>query len=193
MADNTFGSYHLADNPDTYEIQRSNNFEFVVTDLDNLIKPGAEGTETNAKFTNAQEVLRFSTVGVPFPSFDIQTVSIRRGNSVMNAAGLPSFSQGSFQINDYIGCNSKDILLAWQYLAYNPVTEKIGRMSEYKKDCYLLEYTPDYSKIVRTWIVKGAFVTKVDQDSFDQENGNKRTVTATIVYDKAYIDQSELE
>ena len=193
MAENQFGAYHLAANPATFEIQRDNNFEFVVTNLDGILKPGADGTEANARIANAQEVLRFATVGAPFPNFTINTIPIRRGNSVMQAAGLPTFNGGSFKINDYIGCNSKDILLAWQYLAYNPVTERIGRMSEYKKDCYLLEYTPDYKEVVRTWVIKGAFVTGVTQNDYDQEGGNKVTATATIIYDAAYVDQSGLE
>ena len=29
VEDRTLGAWHLADNPDLYEIQRTNNFEFV--------------------------------------------------------------------------------------------------------------------------------------------------------------------
>ena len=53
-------TYLLADNPNLYEIQRSNNFEFVVTNINNIVKPGFFGTERNAKIKNAQEVLRLS-------------------------------------------------------------------------------------------------------------------------------------
>ena len=46
------GAYVLADNPNLYEIQRTNNFEFIVTDIDNIARAGAGGTETNqARFS----------------------------------------------------------------------------------------------------------------------------------------------
>ena len=39
------GTYNLADNPNLYEIARSNNFEFIISDFDNL-QP-ASSNDTN--------------------------------------------------------------------------------------------------------------------------------------------------
>ena len=39
------GTYHLASNPNMFEIQRSNNFEFIITDIDGIMRAGMEGTE----------------------------------------------------------------------------------------------------------------------------------------------------
>ena len=64
MADNKMGSYHLADNPELYEIARSNNFEFVVTNLGNLLRAGANKTDTNAYINGetAADVFRLSVI-----------------------------------------------------------------------------------------------------------------------------------
>jgi len=192
MADKQIGSYYLADNPDLYEIQRSNNFEFVVEDIDSMLRAGALGTEDRDYITNGQEVLRFSMVDAFTPTFKQEPIVIRRGNSVMKAAGIPTFDEGQIKVNDYIGADTKSVLMAWQALSYNVRTEKVGRMSQYKKDCTLLEYTPDY-QLVRAWKLKGCWVSAVDGGTFTMENGDKKTITATIQYDKAYIDYDSLD
>ena len=52
------GTYHLGENPQLYSPQRANNYEFIVTDIDGILRPGAVAGDTNASFRNAQEILR---------------------------------------------------------------------------------------------------------------------------------------
>ena len=47
------GIYYLADNPQLYEIQRSNNYELIVTNINNIIKAGFEQGEANSTIKNA--------------------------------------------------------------------------------------------------------------------------------------------
>lgn len=193
MADNKIGAYHLSDNPTLYEPARSNTFEFVVTGLGQLLRAGYSEEQTNAFLgTNSEEMLRVSVVSSTVPTFTQEPITIRRGNSVMKAAGLPSFKDGSLVINDYLGADGKSILMAWQNLSYNVKTEKVGRMSQYKKNCYLLEYTPDY-ELVRTWVLKGCWISGLDMPDFNQEDGGKRQITASIQYDSAYMEVPETE
>ena len=177
----TFGAYHLANAAnDMYEPMRTSPFRFIVTDLDGLVRAG-----TNDVIQNAQELLEFSVVSTSVPTFTQDVIEIRRGNSVMKAAGQPSFGAGNLVIKDYMGADGKSILLAWQNLSYDVKTQTVGLMSKYKKDCYLLEYSPDYSRIVRQWILHKCWVSGVSQDDFNVENNSERNVTATIQYDWA--------
>lgn len=187
--DNQHGTYHLAagDNQTLYEVQRDNNFEFVVTNIDNILRVGATETDENAYITNAQEVLKFSVVQASIPFFTQAVIEIKRGNSVMKAAGVPTFEQGQIVVNDYIGADAKSSLMAWQNLSYNVKTEKVGRMADYKKTCYLMEYTPDY-KLVRTWKLLGCWVSGLEEGAFNHEAGEKKQITATIQYDKAFME-----
>lgn len=202
MADSItqFGAYHLADNPDLYEVQRSNNFEFIVDDIDGILKVGAtEADGAAGVISNAQQVLRFSVVSASLPMFSQEVISIRRGNSVMKAAGIPSFTDGSLVVNDYIGADTKSALMAWQQLSYNVKTEKVGSMGTiydnngniiskgYKKTCWLQEYTPDY-RLVRTWKLAGCWVSALSEEGFNMEDGGKKTITATISFDKAFME-----
>ena len=175
------GSYHLASNPSVYQPALSNNFEFIVTDIDNL-RRAYEGT----LIPNAQEVLRFSVDTVSVPHFTQEPITIRRGNSVIKFAGVPTFESGRLVVNDYIGADTKSVLMAWQSLSYDVKNEKVGSAVNYKKDCYLIEYTPDYRQI-RQWILYGCWVSGIEEGDFNQSSGDKRTLTATIQYDKAMM------
>lgn len=193
MSAQQIGTYHLADNPQLFEIQRSNNYEFIVTDIDGIMRAGMQGTESNAYINNAQEMLRLSVTKAFVPHFKQETVTVKRGNSTLKYAGVPSFDSGSLDFNDFIGADVKSILKAWQNLSYNVKTEKVGSLdvTNYKKDCYLIEYTPDYRK-VRTWKLYGCWISALSEGEYTNDNGDKHQVSATIEYDRAEIDTSEV-
>jgi len=177
------GTYHMAASPAFYEPQRANNFEFVVTDLESITR-----TLDNTLIDGAQEILRLSVSAANVPHFSQDPIQIRRGNSVLKYAGTPNFQDGQITINDYIGADSKAILMAWQNLSYNVKTEKVGLASEYKKDCYLIEYAPDMQK-VRQWRLHGCWISNIDEDGYNSDSNDKKTIRATIQYDRAEIDE----
>ncbi|MGM9544276.1 MAG: hypothetical protein ACI3T9_04770 [Romboutsia timonensis] len=187
MPDNKYGTYHLADNPSLYDPMRNNTFEFVITGLDDLLRVGADGSEDNAYIKNAQEVLRLSVDSASIPMFTQEVISIQRGNSTMKFAGRPTFTSGSLVINDYIGADTKSALMAWQNLSYNVKTDRVGNAADYKKDCWLIEYTPDFTKQVRQWQLKGCFISGLSEDSYSMSSDGKKTINATIEYDRAIM------
>lgn len=191
----SFGTYHLADNPTLYEPARSNNFEFVVTDIDDLIYAGTDKNTASDKdhITNGQEVLRVSVVSSSVPHFSLGKIEVKRGNNTIKFAGTPSFDDGKLVLNDYMGARTKDILLAWQALAYDVITEKVHRATNYKKDCTLVEYSPDYDEVLRTWTLQGCWISELSEDDFSNEDNDKRTVSVTVVYDKAIPHKSDVE
>ena len=185
--DNTYGTYHLADNPALYDPMRNKTFEFVVTGLDKLLRVGADGSEENAYITNAQEVLRLSVDSASIPMFTQEVIPVKRGNSTIKFAGTPSFASGSLVVNDWIGADSKSALMAWQNLSYNVKTDRVGNAADYKKDCWLIEYTPDYTKQVRQWQLKGCFISGLSEDAYSMSSDGKKTISATIEYDRAIM------
>lgn len=181
------GTYNLADNPNLYEIARSNNFEFIISDFDNL-QPASSNDSNMTKLQKGQEIIRMSVTRASVPHFTQEVIPVRRGNNVIKYAGVPSFSEGSLVVNDYIGAQTKDYLMAWQNLSYNVITEKVGLVQDYKKNCTLIEYSPDY-QVVRSWTLYGCWISGLSEDEFDSDNGNStRRVTATIQYDHAKLD-----
>lgn len=186
------GTYHFMDNPNLYEIQRTNCFEFVVTGLDGLLKAGMLGTERDARVVNAQETLRMAVSSAFIPHFEQQPISIKRGNSEIKYAGTATYSGGDLQFHDFIGLDTKQALMAWQNESYDARTEKVGLVADYKKTCYLIEYTPDWQK-VRQWILYGCWISNLTEDPYNSDaDADKHSISATIQYDKAVLDTSEV-
>lgn len=195
MAENKVSAYHLANNPTMFEPARSNTFRFIVTNFDNLLRAGADpDSATDSDYLrNAQETLELAVVSFEPPKFSLGTIEIRRANSVMKAAGMPTFNTGSLVVTDYVGANTKGILAAWQGLAYNVKTDKIGYMTDYKKDCYVLEYDVN-SRLINQYLLHGCWVQDLTPDTFDVTAGdNKRNITAVIQYDWAELLPSDVE
>lgn len=184
-------TYHLADNPNLYEIQRTNNFEFVVTNIDGIVRAGMVGSESSALIQNAQEVLRISVSGTNVPHYTQSPIEVSRGNNTIKYAGTPKFDSNKVTFNDYIGADTKSVLMAWQALSYNTRTQKVGLVSDYKKDCYLCEFTPDY-QLVRRWILHGCWVSSISESEYNSESNEMNKISAEIIYDWAEIDVSEL-
>ena len=185
------GTYHLADNPNLYEIQRTNNFEFDVMDINNILRAGMRDTSAN-RIANAQEILRMSVSSAAIPHFSQNPIEVKRGNSTLKYAGVPSFNEGSLTLIDYIGADTKAILMAWQNLSYNVQTEKVGLITDYKKDAYLIEYSPDM-QIVRQWKLHGCWISNITEPEYSSEGNDKHTISVTIQYDRAEIDTSSVQ
>lgn len=183
----THGTYHMAANKNIYEPQRTSDFEFVVTDLGNLVSIGS-----NTVIQNAQELLRLAVVSTSIPHFTQDVIAIRRGNGVLKFASVPTFDAGSLVIRDWIGANTKEILMAWQHLSYDVNTQKVGLSSDYKKDCYLVEYTPDKQK-VRQWKMFGCWISGLSEGTYSHDGSDANNITATMQYDSAELDTTDVE
>lgn len=179
-------TYHMGANTNLYEPQRISDFEFVVTDLENLVALG-----TNTVIPNAQELLRLAVISCPIPHFTQDVINIRRGNGTLKFAGVPTFDAGTVVIQDWIGANTKEICMAWQHLSYDVITQKVGLASDYKKDCYLVEYTPDKQK-VRQWKLYGCWISGLSEGTYSHSEGGANNVTMTIQYDSAQLDTTDV-
>lgn len=179
--------YHLSTGTHrAYQPAKKNFFEFIVEDLDNLLKPGVEVdlAEENDYIRNGQEVIRLTVNKAPVPHFELNDIEIRKGNSIVHYAGTPTFSDGTLEVDDMIGAQSKAVLEAWQNLAYNVVTDKGGRAIDYKKNATLIEYTSDHVK-VRSWRLIGCWIKNISEDDYDKTNDDLVRVQGTIRYDRA--------
>ena len=150
-AEGHIGTYYLAENPQYYEPQRSNTFKFYVSSLNGLLEEWGVTTDTTE-----DQALELSVKASSVPHFNIDPITINRGNNQMHFAGKPTFGNGQITIHDYIGAHTKEILMAWQRQAYNVETEKVGLAKDYKRTAYLLEYTPTF-QLVRTWVLEGCW------------------------------------
>ena len=189
-------SASISENLSSYEAARSGFFILVVDGLDDLLKPDYKGEAENAedsdRIKKAQETLKLSVTKCPVPHFEIATNEYRRGNDVVKFAGVPTWNGGTITVADYVGLDTKSLLMSWLYKAYNPHTRKGGRMKDYKKTATLCEYTQDY-ELIRTWTIEGMLITKITEDDFDKENNGPRKLNVEFVFDRATVDLPDEE
>ena len=189
-------SASISENLSSYEAARSGFFILVVDGLDDLLKPNyrgeAENAEDSDRIKKAQETFKLSVTKCPVPHFEIATNEYRRGNDVVKFAGVPTWNGGTITVADYVGLDTKSLLMSWLYKAYNPHTRKGGRMKDYKKTATLCEYTQDY-ELIRTWTIEGMFITKITEDDFDKENDGPRKLNVEFVFDRATVDLPDEE
>lgn len=179
-----YGVYHLADNPAQYQPVRTNNYRCICQGLEELVRVGGDENNRNDYLENAQEVIDFSVVSFDAPNFTQSEIEIRRGNSTVYFAGTPRFNTSNLVINDFVGADGKSILQAWQALSYDVVNDIINPSTKYKKDMLILEYTPD-NVLLKVWELKGCWITSLTETGYSSESPAKKTVTATIRYDRA--------
>lgn len=183
----SLSTYHLSTGTErTYQPAKKNFFEFQVEGLNNILKAGVDENmaEGNDYIVNAEEAIRLTVHEASVPHFELSTLSIRKGNSVVKYAGVPSFNAGTLICTDLIGSQSKSILEAWQNLAYNVLKDTGGRAINYKKNATLIEYTADHEK-VREWQLIGCWVKSISEDNYNQESDDIQRITCSIEYDRA--------
>lgn len=188
MAQEELGVYHISADPTDYEVARTNFFTLVVHDLDGITSAEysssfGEATEAD-RFANAQDVIKLSVTSFDVPHFQLGVHEIRRGNSVVKYAGTPTWNAGSLVATDYVGIKTKDVLMAWQAKAYDVITDRGGRMKDYKHLATLYEYTPDYTE-VRHWDLYGCWISNIQEDPFDITSDGDKKVTCEFQYDRA--------
>lgn len=195
--DKSLNTTHISANYAQYEAARNAFFTLVINDLDNLLKPNYTGDPEapDADRYSADVIepaIRLNVTKCPIPSFSVATEHYRRGNDVVNFATVPTFTDGTIEVDDVVGLDTKSILYAWLYLAYNPNNRMGGRMQDYKKTATLCEYTQDY-ELIRSWDIEGIFITEITEGEFDRENDGKRKLSAKFVYDRAVMQLPDEE
>lgn len=179
------GAFHLAGDTKMYQPVRSNNFRFVVSGLEGLIRAGENVGNQSKYINNAQDVLDFSVISFSPPHFKQEELEIKRGNSKIYFAGTPTWDSKPLKIYDFVGADGKSVLMAWQAKSYNISEDTIpSDAANYKLNAKVFEYTSDH-KIIRSWDIIGCWVTGIEEDDWSNDTAEKKTVTATIRYDRA--------
>lgn len=178
------GAQHMV-GTDTFEPQRTNNFEVRFEGLDELIS--STGT---MPYKNCGKAITLSVSSVGNLNQSIDALPVSYGNNAIKFAGKPTLNSISISVNDFIGLNTERILEAWSALVYNKNTQNIGRATAYKRRGYLIEYSPDY-EICKIWQLEGCWPGSIDYGGYAQDGGNMRQISFDLHIDFAYALDNE--
>lgn len=174
MAITKLGASHLAS--DGYDVQRTNNFEFVISGLGSLT-----GNANDARS------ITLAVDGAFLPSEDSSVQELAYSNTSVKVAGTTTYGSGTLVLKDLIsaGGDIEKILVKWRKAVYDPDTDKVGLAFNYKIDARIVQYAPD-GTMERTWKLLGCFPSSVDYGQLQYGSGGAvKTVSVGIQYDKA--------
>lgn len=206
---NKLGTYHITANSANYEVARSNFFNFIIEDLDDLIYPqfsydgAVNGHNAENQYVtrrggkNGQEMIKLSVTKAFVPHWKAGTIDIKRGNSTVKFADTPTWDSGTVECQDFVGLETKNILMAWQALVYDVNSDTQGRATDwvdedgilhkgYKIDCTLIEYNPQH-QMERYWELIGCWISNIVESEFEKSQTGGRTISITIEYDRAIM------
>ena len=213
---NKLGTYHISSDIQNYESARSNFFTLIIDDFadldhnlpNNLVYPEFSYTGENQdneyianKGKTPQEIIKLSVNKMFVPHFSLGQIEIRRGNSIVKFTDVPSWESGTIELQDFVGLETKNILMAWQALAYDVVSDTQGRAGNwqdedgiwhrgYKRNCTLVEYTPDFEQI-RYWTLIGCWISNITESNFEVDGQGARSLSITLQYDRAIMKQPD--
>lgn len=169
----TLGASHYT--TETWEVQRTNNFEISIAGLETLVGAGAS------------RLLTLAVTSAFLPSEQTNDVQLNYGNALVHVAGTTTYgSPGTVVVNDAIQEDIENLIVEWRKSVYNPDTDQVGLAFDYKMDARLVQYAPD-GTLERTWKLTGVFPLSVDYGPLDYTSqGAAKQISMTLSYDKAY-------
>ena len=129
----SLNAVHISENLADYEAARSGFFTLLVgngetfnaenadtwNSINGLPSPYADKEAMAASGdNNQQKILALNVVKAFVPHFSLEVLEYKRGNEKVKFAGTPSYESGSLTVDDVVGIDTKNILLAWQAQAY---------------------------------------------------------------------------
>lgn len=170
MAD-VLGSYLVTQGIDAirgqrkFEVQRTNMFELYIEGL-------------------PQDLLLMIN-STQLPQFSTDPIIITKGNKKSKVAGDTNIEGGEIQFLDAIEADTENTIMAWYNTVYDPVKGKVGWASDYKKNGYITQFSPDGS-VKRVWKIVGVWPNTVTPGELNQESPDKKMISVGLQYDEAY-------
>ena len=156
--------WHMADDVNK-EVQRDNHFEVNIT--------GVGG-----------DIVTLAINSSSLPTLTVPQVELNHGNGVVKVAGQPEVDDVTIEVKDFVGDDVEAILYEWFTEVYNPEDDTIGMASDYKRDGYIYQYSPDES-VKRTWNLYGIWPTSFDGGDMNYEGSDQKLISLTLSVDRA--------
>jgi len=129
----------------------------------------------------------FMVKSVSAPSFEDGVVKLDHINSYRKIRGKREWGTMDMTLYDPITPSGAQSVLEWARLGYESVTGRAGYSDFYKKDLTLNLLGP-VGDVVSEWIIKGAFLTSVNQGSLAWDTEDVVELEITIDMDYAVLN-----
>lgn len=129
----------------------------------------------------------FMVKNVTAPNFEDEVVKLDHINTYTKIRGKREWGNMDMTLYDPITPSGAQAVMEWARLSYESVTGRAGYSDFYKKDLVLNVLGP-VGDIVSEWIIKGAFITSMEQGSFDWATSDVAELGITVAMDYCVLN-----
>jgi len=124
----------------------------------------------------------FLVKNVSAPNFTDESIKLDHINTYRKIRGKREWGDMDMTLYDPITPSGAQAVMDWARISYESVTGRAGYSDLYKKDLTLNILGP-VGDIVSEWVIKGAFLTSVNQGSLDWSNSETIELSITVAMD----------
>ena len=129
----------------------------------------------------------FMIKNVSAPSFEDNSIKLDHINTYRKIRGKREWQDMDMTLYDPITPSGAQAVMDWARLSYESVTGRAGYSDFYKKDLTLNILGP-VGDIVSEWAIKGAFITNMEQGSFDWSADDVTELSITVAMDYCVLN-----
>ena len=176
-------------NTSEYQLQGKNHFEVKFKDNGRFTGNESGNTNNAAAGKTWSEEMTLLVKSFPLPKEQTEVNTLDHFNQQIKLAGKTTFQGGELVIHDAIDKDVEILFRRWRNAVYNASQGTVGYASEYKIDGIVTEYKPNGGG-GRKWHLVGCWPSDVNYGDLDYETGGYKDISATIVYDWAFREDS---
>jgi hypothetical protein len=121
------------------------------------------------------------------PSFEDEVITLHHINTYRKIRGKRTWGDIELTLYDPITPSAAQATMEWARLSYESVTGRAGYSDFYKKDMTFAVLGPA-GDITSEWVLKGAFVSQLNQGSFDWSVSDPVDLTITLSMDYCVLN-----
>lgn len=196
MADNTnleFGNIksldHIADTVTPMRPGMTNTFRVKILDLEGV----ADKTSTVDGATLGQQtetVLMVSNEDFEEPKLSQNSVSLTRGNLVMEFPAQMTAHSSSSKFTCFVDENTYGKLYSWKCLSGDHETGEVGDPTEYWKTV-IVEHINGRGALIGTWTLHNCWISDLQGVTFSNGSAEIKTCSVTLKYFKPSYRKAE--
>jgi hypothetical protein len=135
----------------------------------------------------ADGIPSFMVKNVSAPNFTDESIKLDHINTYRKIRGKREWGDMDLTLYDPITPSGAQAVMDWARISYESVTGRAGYSDLYKKDLTLNVLGP-VGDIVSEWVIKGAFITSMDQGSLDWSSSEALELTVTVAMDYCVLN-----
>ena len=135
----------------------------------------------------ADGIPSFMVKNVSAPNFTDESIKLDHINTYRKIRGKREWGDMDLTLYDPITPSGAQAVMDWARISYESVTGRAGYSDLYKKDLTLNILGP-VGDIVSEWVIKGAFITSVNQGSLDWSSGEAIELSVTVAMDYCVLN-----